>query len=107
MTVKKIRDFAQREITLWVNNVPNIDGEVTSTGKGVYVQKVTIEYISEDRAPWEPEYVLVHGIAVNKNGRLSMASNAEVSERFMMRSEHMPAWLKGMAHDWNPSDGGH
>ena|SRR5688572_16142941 len=107
MTVVKLEDYAERNITVRVTNVPNIDGEITSTGKGVYVQKVTFEYMSENGAPWQPEYVVVHGIAVNKNGRLSMASNAEVSARFMMRSDRTPAWLKGMAHDWNPSDGGH
>jgi hypothetical protein len=107
MTVKKLEDYAERSITLWVSDVPNIDREITSTGKGIYVRKVTIEYVSENGAPWCPEYVVVFGIAVNKNGRLSMASNAEVSERFMLRSENMPAWLKGLAHDWNPSEGGH
>jgi hypothetical protein len=107
MGVTQLEDYAERSITLWVSDVPNIDREITSTGKGIYVQKVTLEYVSENGAPWQPEYMVVHGIAVNKNGRLSGASNAEVSERFMMRSVRAPAWLKGLAHDWNPSDGGH
>lgn len=118
MTVTQLEDYAERSITLWVTDVPNIDREITSTGKGIYVQKVTIEYVSENGALWEPEYVVVFGIAVNKNGLLSTASNAEVSERFMMRSKNTPAWLKGLANDWIPGltgveqnvpirDGGH
>lgn len=102
MAVTLHEDYAERYITLDVRYVPDIPCEHTNTGKGIRVRQVTIEFLSREGGPWEWEYVTASGIAVNRNGKLSVARNAEISERYSPRTEHTPAWLLGLVRDWTP-----
>lgn len=102
MAVTLHEDRAERYITLDVRYVPDIPAEQTYIGKSFRVRQVIMEFHSRDGAPWKWSSVKASGIKVNRNGQMSVARNAEITENYTPFTEHTPAWLLGLVRDWTP-----
>ena len=105
MNITQSGDYAKREITLTVSDVPDVDADITSTGKAMRVTGVTMEFSAEDGGPWELGFILVTGLSVNKNGRVSTARDSEFTDLFLARSVSTPSWLRELAEGWPINQG--
>jgi hypothetical protein len=101
MMIEKIEDYAERTIVFGVTRVPDVDETRTDNRRGLRPRQVVLHYVSVNSSPWELEHVEVRGILINRNGQLSTARNAEISQSWLWRDTNhlIPHWVRGVARD--------
>lgn len=105
MNVTQTADSARREIMLTVSDAPDIDADITSTGKAMRVTSIVVEFSNENGGPWVSGFIRVTGLSVNKNGRVSTARDSEFTNLFLARSANTPAWIREVAQGCLPDQG--